>query len=120
MLERIRLDGGHAALSIGGHTYLPDATGAFEVPQEFAAELIRVHGGELDPGVERLEDNVLKVEGELAAAKNLVELKTKELSDSKERVAAYKKRREAAEVSHTQAPPPNKTLGVSGQQNARR
>lgn len=122
MLERIRLNGGHAELSIGGFKYTPDETGAFEVPGDLAKELIRIHGGEYDPGVERLEERVTLVEDQLSAARNLVELKTKELRESKDAVEAYKKKhaKTVDESKPDPKPQPNQGGGNNQQNNQKR
>lgn len=90
MLTRLRIEGGHTEITLAGIRYVPDETGAFEVPQEYAPELIRVHGGKLDPGINALELMVEEIEKDLASLKNHVEVKAKELTAARERLDAYK------------------------------
>ena len=116
MMERIRLNGGHQQLSIAGFTYTPDESGAFEVPSDQAAELIRIHGGEVDPGVERLDTRVETIEAEIGAAKNFVVMKTEELKEAISQRDAYK--RKQAEASATRLTAANTALNaVKPQQN---
>lgn len=90
MLTRIRLDGGHAEIALAGIRYLPDESGAFEVPSEYASALIAMHGGKVDPGIQGLENLIIDIRADLGALKARVELKTEELKSAEQRLADYK------------------------------
>jgi len=102
-LTRIMLHGGYASLGIDGKTYLPDEFGAFEVPSNLAAELIRIHGGSVDKGLAHHREMVVAAERELAAAKNNIELKTKQLADAKSMLQKYVEQQEAKRAEAAKA-----------------
>lgn len=69
MTVRIKLDPAHTEISLAGHNYKVDSTGAFEVPAEFVAELQRVHGAVIEPGEQQLRADLIAAERNVAAAK---------------------------------------------------
>jgi hypothetical protein len=83
MMQRIRMPKGHEELSLGGVTYKPDETGAFEVPVEHAPELVRMHGGALEPSLEQLEAAIATAEADVQEAKKILSLRGATLQNAK-------------------------------------
>lgn len=117
MAKRIRLNGGHTELTLEGVKHLADDTGAFTVPDEHASELIRVHGGNLEPGVEQLEERIAGLEADLVSAKNIVNQRTADLKAAQDILEAYKKRIAdiKAEDAKKAADAKAKSAGAAGQ-----
>jgi hypothetical protein len=91
MNKRIRLNGGHSEISIEGYKYMSDETGAFEVPEQYTDELLRIHGGKYDPGVAQLEENVRAADDRVAATRHLLDLQITDAKTCRENLDKYKK-----------------------------
>lgn len=91
MNKRIRLNGGHSEISIEGYKYMSDETGAFEIPEQYTDELLRIHGGKYDPGVAQLEENVRAADDRVAATRHLLDLQITDAKNCRENLDRYKK-----------------------------
>lgn len=118
MNKRIRLNGGHAEISIEGFKYLSDETGAFEIPEQYTDELIRIHGGVYDPGVSQLEEMIRLADERVANTKHLLELQNTDAKTLRENLEKYKKA--AAERIQTAAIPPKQQQTTQQTQQTRR
>lgn len=103
MAKRVRLNGGHTELNIEGMNYQGDETGAFTVPDEHAGELIRIHGGNFEPGIEQIEDNIAQLEAGLISAKNIVTQRAADLKAAQDALENFKKRQAEATKATTDA-----------------
>lgn len=91
-MKRIVLNGGHTELGLAGTSYQADEVGAFVVPDEYASELIRVHGGSYEPGIEQLEERVAALEDSVGSAKNTLAQRTADLETARKALDASKKK----------------------------
>jgi hypothetical protein len=99
MTIRVRLTGGYTELNIAGFKYLPDETGAFELPDDIAHEMLRVHGGQKEASGDALEQAVKDAEAALAAAKNSVGIREQELVNARRNFEAFKAQRHQAKMA---------------------
>lgn len=91
MNKRIRLNGGHSEISLEGHKYISDETGAFEIPEQYTDELIRVYGGKYDPGAEQLEELVKLADERVANTRHTLDLQLNDAKQCRENLEKYKK-----------------------------
>ena len=94
-MQRVKMPKGHVELSLGGVSYKIDETGAFEVPDEHASELVKVHGARYEPGLDHLQENVDAAENALAHAKAVVERLTTDLADAKNKLAKFQEQQKS-------------------------
>ena len=85
---RIRLPKGHVELSLEGSTYLPDETGAFDVPDHHGHELINAHGAVFEPGAQDLD--IVADQAELAASQAKMVYEARQADAQKAREVASK------------------------------
>jgi hypothetical protein len=104
MAKRVRLNGGHTEFSIEGILHQADETGAFVVPDEHAENLIRIHGGSYEPGLEQLESNLESLEAAVVSAKNILLQREEDVKSVKVSIEAYKKRIADAKPKSAQQP----------------
>lgn len=90
MTTRIRMPKGHLELSLGGVNFKPDDTGAFEVPDEYIAGLVNVHGGKVEPGLTNLESFVEQAEAAERNAKTIYDNAVASLKDARANLEAFK------------------------------
>lgn len=109
MLKRILLEGGHASMSLNGVQYSADEDGAFMLPEEVCDDLIRIHGGRYDPGIEILELRLREARERVAATTNLLELQKKDLVSCQEAYEEYK-------IAHAKPEPDAAALAVARKQ----
>ena len=88
-MKRIRLNGGHAEISFNGMNFKPDETGAFEVPDDAAEQLLATQGGMYDPGVEQLEQSIQAADAAVGAAEYTLKLKREEAAQARKNLEAY-------------------------------
>ena|SRR5882724_6280453 len=116
MNKRIRLNGGHAEISLEGFKYLSDATGAFEIPEQYTDELLRIHGGEYDPGPEQLELMIREADERVSNTKHLLEMQITDAKTARENLEKYKK----AAAERSQIVPPKQQQNTQQTQQTRR
>lgn len=87
---------GHAALSLEGHQYLPDEAGAFTVPEQHVAELVRVHGAQVAVSIQDLLAQADDLDSKARAAAKQAETLKQEADAVRKRAAAEDARLKAA------------------------
>lgn len=88
----IRMPPGHTQLSLGGHLYTPDDTGAFDVPDQYVAELKRVHGATEETSIQQYEQAVVDADAAVGATKALLERRHVEARTARETLAKAKEK----------------------------
>jgi hypothetical protein len=102
-MQRILMPTGHTELSLGGHNYKIDETGAFEVPAEHVKSLIESHGAVIEAGEAQLGANVDAADAAVGHAKSLLEQKLNEQKAARAALGAFQARQKALDDDRAKA-----------------